>query len=288
MRYSKLLWLLLPAAMLTSCANNTESYIATADSVVMANDITAINSPSRKIVHTADVRCRVPDVYKAVDTLERMVNALDGMIAESVMENQINASQTIRYKADSQKTVQTYTTTAHLTLRVPTYYIDTMMRQVPMLASFIDSRTMQRTDVTLQYLSNAMKNEAAGVAPPAIADKKHGGIKKNPQQSAINPKKIDTVIDRRIANLQMLDDVNYATLRIDLYQPEKIDVLITADTRQATVIPFASRIGMALTDGWQFFKLLLIGFVSIWPLWLMLIMVWVGYRAYKKSVILTK
>jgi len=283
MRYNKLLLLPLCAAMLASCANNAESYVQSADSVVMSSDLTAINSPSRKIINTADMRCRVSDVYTAVDSLERMVNALDGLIAESQMENEITSSRSIRYKPDSQKTVRAYTTTAHLTLRVPLLYLDTVIRQVPKLATFIDSRTMQREDVTLQYLSNAMKNEAAGVAPPVVADKKKGGIKENPKQTAIAPKKIDTVIDRRIANLQILDNVNYATLRIDLYQAERTDIQVTADTDNASIVPFGTRIGLALADGWQFFKHILILWFTLWPLWLIVVIGWLIYTTHKKK-----
>lgn len=273
MRYNKLL-LLVPLALMASCDNNAESYISSADSVIMSEDLTAINSPSRKIIHTADIRCRVNNVYKAVDTLEKMVNTLGGLVADSRMENDIDATQSVRYKTDSQKHVRSYTTTARLTLRVPAIYLDTVIRQVPMLASFIDNRTRQRHDVTLQYLSNAMKNEAAGVAPPVVADKKKGGIRDNPRQTHINAAKADTVTDRRIANLQILDDVNYATLQVELYQPEMVDVQVVADVNHAAVVPFGTRLQIAAYDGWQFSKGLLIVFVTAWPVWLLALVVW--------------
>lgn len=268
MRYNKLVLLLLPAALMASCANNAESYIQSADSVLVSNDLTDINSPSRKIIHTADIRCRVGDVYKSVDTLERMVNELGGMIAESTMENTTASFHAVRYSADSLKQVTGYTTTAHLTLRIPNFYLDTVIRKVPMLATFIDTRTMQRRDVTLKYLANAIKNQAAGIAPPAIADKDNGGVKENKAVSSPKALGNDTVINRRIENLQMLDDVNYATLKVDLYQPEKVDVQIVADTDKAASVPFGSRILLALGDGWQLIKGFIIVLLTVWPLWL--------------------
>ena len=270
MRYNKLVLLLLPVALMASCANNAESYIQSADSVVVLNDLTDINSPSRKIIHTADLRCRVGDVYKSVDTLERMVNELGGMIAESIMENTTASFHAVRYTADSLKRVTGYTTTAHLTLRIPNFYLDTVIRKVPTLATFIDTRTMQRKDVTLKYLANAMKNQAAGIAPPVVADKKHGGIKENTVQSSPQALANDTVIDRRIENLQMLDDVNYATLKVDLYQSEKVDVQIVADTDRAASVPFGSRMLLALGDGWQLMKGFVIVLLTAWPLWLLI------------------
>lgn len=270
MRYNKLVWLLLPAALMASCANNAESYIQSADSVLVSNDLTDINSPSRKIIHTADIRCRVSDVYRSVDTLERMVNELGGMIAESTMENTTASFHAVRYSADSLKQVTGYTTTAHLTLRIPNFYLDTVIRKVPQLATFIDTRTMQRRDVTLKYLANAMKNQAAGIAPPAIADKDNGGVKENKAVSSPKALGNDTVINRRIENLQMLDDVNYATLKVDLYQPEKVDVQIVADTDRVASVPFGSRMLLALGDGWQLVKGFVIVLLTVWPLWLLI------------------
>lgn len=286
MRYNKLLLLLVLAALMASCANNAESYIKSADSVIVSNDLSDINSPSRKIIHTADIRCRVNDVYQSVDTLERMVNELGGLIAESHMENNTTSTRSVRYTADSQKLVTGYTTVAHLTLRIPNFFLDTVIRKVPSLATFIDTRTMQRQDVTLKYLANAMKNEAAGIAPPTVADKKTGGIKENTATSSTKALKNDTVINHRIENLQMLDDVNYATLKVDLYQPEKVDVQIVADADNAASVPFGSRILLALGDGWQLLKGLLVIFITAWPVWLLLLAVWYGIVLMRRKKLL--
>jgi hypothetical protein len=124
--------------------------------------------------------------------------------------------------------------------------------------------------VTLKYLANAMKNQAAGIAPPTVADKKNGGVKENKAVSSPQALTNDTVITRRIENLQILDDVNYATLKVDLYQPEKLDVQIVADTDRAASIPFGSRILLALGDGWQMMKGLVIVLLTVWPIWLLI------------------
>ncbi|WP_186774616.1 hypothetical protein [Chitinophaga pinensis] len=47
-----------------------------ADSTGFTNDITSVNSASRKRVRTADVRCRVGSVFNAVSTLEHVVRVL--------------------------------------------------------------------------------------------------------------------------------------------------------------------------------------------------------------------
>ncbi len=277
--------LLLFAALLcfTACDNSSETYIATADSVTLAHNISSLNSPSRKFIHTADVRCRVNNVYVATSRLEDMVRSLDGIVADSRIENEPGNTETLEYKPDSQKIVKTYTGKAHLTLRVPAIFLDTVMKQIPALSSFINARSIKQEDVTLAYLSNTMKNEADGVAPPVVAGKtadNDNNLVKNPKQTKIKPGKEDEVTDRRINNLQLLDDVNYATLRVELYQPAMTDVQVLADPAYAARTPFSTELAIALSKGWQFIKALLVMLVQIWPIWLLAI---IGYSIYKTT-----
>jgi hypothetical protein len=286
----KLIFLLfIPLLWLTACSNSTEAYIASADSTTLAHNVSDIASPSRKIIRTADIRCRVSNVYDAASKLEDMTRSLDGMVTDSRIENRITNSETIHYKPDSQKIAQTYTGAAHLTLRVPSFYLDTLMKQIPALASFMDTRNLKQEDVTLAYLSNAMKNEAAGVASPAVVKKKGSNeLVANTKQTKIDSGKADVVVDRRIDNLQMLDDVNYATLTVELYQPGMADVLVVANPAYATRIPFDVQFAQALSGGWYLFQNLFLVWVRLWPLWVLCAIGYGVYRVSKKRKVITR
>lgn len=280
----KLIFLLfIPLLWLTACENSQEIYVASADSTTLAHDVSSMTSSSRKIIRTADIRCRVNNVYDAANKLEDITRSFDGIVADSRIENNITNSQTINYKPDSQKIAQTYTGTAHLTLRVPCYYLDTFMKQIPALTSFIDARSLKQQDVTLAYLTNAMKNEASGVAPPVVVKKKGSHeLVENTQQTKVDSGKEDIVVDRRINNLQLLDDANYAMLQIELYQPGMADILVVANPDYATAIPLGLQLTQALSGGWNLLKNLFLIWVRLWPLWVLaLIGVWI-YKVSRK------
>lgn len=278
MRYTFLM-LLVPLFWLTSCSNSPETYIASADSVTLAHDVSTLTSPSRKIIRTADIRCRVNNVYDAAAKLEDITRSLDGIVADSRLNNNIMSSKTLFYKADSQKQVQTYTGTARLTLRVPSFYLDTLMKQIAPLANFLDARNLRQQDVTLQYLSNAMHNEAAGVAPPVIVAKAGSNeLVKNPKKTKIDSAQKDVVIDRRVENLQLLDDANYATITVELYQPDMVDVLVKADPEFMANIPFSTRLGQALSAGWSYLQGMVLFIIQLWPLWILVAVIFILYK----------
>lgn len=90
-----------------------------------------------------------------------MTTNLHGVIIESRMENSTTGTNIFPYKPDSLKQATSFTTTAHLTLRVPVKQLDTLLYGVAAQAGFIDARVLQLEYVTLQHLSNQLKEAAA-------------------------------------------------------------------------------------------------------------------------------
>jgi hypothetical protein len=127
--------LLLLTVLLAACGSqegyqNESAPAATeevlADSVSFSSDISDIRSASRKVIRTADFRCRVNDVFTASTSLENTVKSVGGIVEESRMNNENNFTQSIYHTADSLKEIHTYTTTAYLTLRVLVASLDSV------------------------------------------------------------------------------------------------------------------------------------------------------------------
>ena len=211
-------------------------------------------SPDRKVIRRADFRCRVKDVFAATTHIENTVKAAGGLIADSKTENEPNDTRTLPYSSDSLRQVQTYTTTAQLTLRIPVQNLDSVLNDIAAQSAFINSRHLQLSDVSLKYLSNELKNRAAQ------------GYANNGRAGMVNDERDASLIDRRIENLDLMDNVRFATLTISLYQPERIDAVMVANTAALMQPGIGQRLRTALGGGWllvQHFALLL---VYVWPL----------------------
>lgn len=272
-------YLMLPLLALAACqparysepaaAASGDAYEVQADSTRFANDITALNSPSRKRVRTADVRCRVNNVFSAASALEHTVTALHGIVVESRLQNDLGLQQEIAYTTDSLKRIQLYTPTANLTLRVPAASLDTVVRVLTGMAAFIDYRTLKEQDRTWDYLTYALKNKAVGTTPVKAA-------KDSTPLEVITyqDRKKEYAIDREIRNLALLDDVNYATFTVQLFQPQAADVQVVVNPRQATRAGFGTELLTALHSGADAFRSVTLFLVQLWPLLLLLGLVW--------------
>ncbi|WP_298736295.1 DUF4349 domain-containing protein [uncultured Chitinophaga sp.] len=280
-----LCYLLLGAITLVACQANMEkrvnasepaaAYEIAADSTQFSNDIAALNSPSRKRIRTADVRCRVNNVFNATAALEQAVLSMNGVIVESTMRNSFGRLSEAPYSADSMKRIQLYTPTAYLTLRVPAAGLDSIVRILTAMSSFIEHRTLKEQDKTLDYLSNALKNKDT----EKNADQLSPGKNSTPLDvAAYQDAKRNVAIDRRIINLGILDDVNYATFSVQLFQPEVADIQVVVDPGKVVRAGFGAELLSAAGDGVEIFRNVFIFLLRLWPFWIAGAAGWYLYR----------
>lgn len=275
----KISLLLVVVLLLSACHASPEAeeramnqYLASADSVVSSSspDIADLASDMRKVIRKADIKCRVKDVQQAVTNLEDFTEFAGGFVQHSHTENNIVSEKTGSYKGDSLKTAQMYRTTASMVIRVPVYALDTLAEHIAGLAIFVHHRDMSREDVTLQFLSNTLKNrEAKKVAErsAASADKKDG------ETIVALSNQANQQVDRRIANLDMVDNSRYATLSLEIYQPEQVLISITQDADKLIAPGFGEQLVTAFGKSTGVIKTIILAAITTWPVWIIVLLI---------------
>ncbi|MBV8251250.1 MAG: DUF4349 domain-containing protein [Chitinophaga sp.] len=290
MRKSIPLWVL-PALSLAACnaapdhsastvqvaKSNAEQITEKADSVAFATDIASLNAASRKRVRTADVRCRVKNVFDATTTLERVTKELDGVVVESHQENTVTQDKYVAYSADSLMHVRMYGTVAQLTLRVPVNRMDSVVHVLSGMATYIDHRTLKDEDKTMQYLSNSLRNNLVIQSPKP--DKKATSL----DIAKYKDEKEEKVIDRELNNLSLMDDVNNATLTVAMFQPDRADIVVEVNPAAATRAGFGTELKNALIDGTEILRNLFLFLITIWPFLILGAITWFLVKKYRKS-----
>ncbi len=281
----KLLWLI-PLFATAACSNggaNREYNRATADSSATGTAAPVIatvppNPTEHKIKRTADFHCKVQNVFSAVTTLEQLVKANGGIVQESHIENSNSEIKTAYYKPDSLRQTQTYTTTALLTLSVPSQQLDSIINAIPGLTTFLESRTLMQSDVTYQYMANELKGQLnashATATALRLARKSKDAIDAGQYEIDQN----DQQIARKIANLQLADDVVYATVTVAFSQPEQVFVQTIINPEHITSIPFYARCQAAINSWSELISAIAIALIRIWPLLLLSAAAWIIYR----------
>ena len=289
---AKKLLLLLPVLSLMACANGDRGtrYAATADSTSVQSEegstspaVPAANTsaiiPGHKIIRTADLQCKVPNVFNATTRLEQLVRSVGGIVQESQLSNRNTEIKTAYYKPDSLKQLQTYTTTSFITLRVPYMYLDSVVNAIPAMANFIDSRTLKQSDVTYQYLANELKNQS-GDNTQTTAQALHLAKKSREpiEVQQYNDSRQEEKIGRKIENMQLMDSVSYATITVAFSQPGQVYTQIIVNAAYVTATPFMLQCKAALNNGWDIVKAIAVAFLTIWPLLLVAALALLAYK----------
>ena len=298
MQLLKKLWLA-PILLLAACSagNNSENYGSTDTTAVTAtampsdvatenqntetatvNPAAPLNSPERKIARTADVRCEVKNTLQATMRLEQLTKQLGGATLESSLQRTNSNISTTPYKSDSLRETKTSITTATMTLRVPANNLDSLLQTLPGIATTVNTRTVKQQDLTYSFVANELRNNAfeqarqKGMTP---LPKRSEALETQQYKDA----KTNELIDRKISNLQILDNVAYATITIALTEPETINQRAIPNPEYYTETPLLLRLQNAFTNGWSLIAELILGVITLWP---MLFLVWAGWYLYKK------
>lgn len=290
-------YLVVPAMTLYACSSGG-SYESTLDSAVAQNsnsytkaveaaaaageEVPALTSPARKHVRTADVSCRVANVFSAATTLEQATNRFNGYVVESTLSNEFGSSQEIAYKGDSLKHVQLFTAVANLTMKVPVGKLDSLVSTLTNVATFVSARTLKDDDKTLEYLGNSMKNQVP--APVVAVTKKSDPITTATYQET----KSNENIERKIANFAILDDANFATLTVKLSQPQQADVQVVVNPESAIRAGFGTELLTALWTGATALRNVFLFFLQLWPFVLLTIAGVFGYKKVTNKKVVAK
>lgn len=151
------------------------------------------------------------------------------------------------------------------------------MHTLTAMAGYIDHRTLRDNDVTLQYLGNELKNAAV------IKDERTTAHTKKDSELDVrqySEEKKTALIERKIANLGILENVAYSTITVQLFQPQVADVQIALNPANYTRAAFGTQTAAAFRSGVDVMRSIFLFFLQLWPLSIIAILLWFGYRRF--------
>lgn len=223
-----------------------------------------IPDTARKVIRKADIKCRVKDVETSVSALERFTIQHGGVVAESNTGNIVMQQKSEEYKTDSLKNAYVYAPKSTLTLRIPVEKLDTLTTYVAAMSRFTDHRNIENRDVTLNHLSNTLKNDISGTSLNII-DKNlsDSNLEKNIKY---RDDKAMASVNRKIENMDLLEDVTYSTVTIELYQPWLVSLYTTQNPDALMAKSFGQKVVESFGWSIDLIESVLLFFVAIWPL----------------------
>lgn len=217
-----------------------------------------IEVTERKIIKTGDVRFKTHDLQKTRQAVVNAVNTYKGYVSEEGQTGNGTSSET------------------HITVRVPSQYFDSLMVIIGSNAEYFDTKNIHTQDVTEEYIDVAariktkktLENQYVQVLKQAKNVKEIMEVER-----ALN--EVREQIESAEGRLRYLSSqVSYSTLTLVFY--------VEVEARAGSPRGFWARMGDGLVGGWHSLLDIIIGFVGAWPVWLVLVALFLGVRRFLK------
>ncbi|MFD0748686.1 DUF4349 domain-containing protein [Mucilaginibacter calamicampi] len=267
---AKLLVMLAGIAMLAACKGYEEKAAMDIDSLMQ----------DTMLVKTADMQLKVKNVQLAAEKISKLVSQKEGMVMHHNMRSEIVSSREIKLSDDSIKKLTVFNTYADMTVKVPSNFIEAFMDSINHLSTYVDTRTMDVEDHTIDYVAEVLKtnNREKSV-------KLREKIKPTTNTTADSILAVaDNIVDRKVANLRTEQAANYSTLTLKLSENNIVKAEVLANEDLSTYsLPLTKRIGLALSTGWFYFTEFVIGVLHLWPFIIAIAAVTYGVIVFRKK-----
>jgi hypothetical protein len=212
----------------------------------------------RKIIKTGDIRFETKDLNQTKSIIAKSVADLKGYISE---ESQNNSD----YRKENT-----------LVVRIPAGQFDSLLNVLGTHAGHFDSKSIHTQDVTEEFIdvSARLKTQRDLETQYAQVLKQAKNVKEIMEVQGYLAE-VREKIESAEGRLRYLSNqVGFSTLTIHFYK-----TMGSAEHSRG----FFWRLTHEFGNGWEGFLNLIVGFVSVWPFWLMIISgVWL-YRRWKKG-----
>ncbi len=269
---AKILIVLAGIAMLAACKGNGSYSV---DSVAI---------DTTKLIKTADMRIKVKDVQTVAEKISKLTIECGGMVMHNNQQANKVSEQDLKLSNDSVKRLTVFNRTADLTLKMPTKYLEPFMDSLNHLGIYVDARKLDIEDRSLDYAETEMK--ADNRKESAKLRSKHLKLTQGGADTLLALK--DEFVEKKVANMRTDQAAYFSTLTLNLYENNAVHTEVVAnDDLGAYNTPLSTRLGLALSNGWNVFGDVMVGLLNLWVFVLAIGGVWyavVYYRRKRKVV----
>lgn len=272
----------------TSSASDASA--ATTDSVASVSKTTQtpLKTPQHKFVRTADIKCKVRDVYHSTEMIEDATKRFGGFVTYTNLQSTVSNEDQTKISPDSSLVTTKYKVENNITLRVPNQRMDTLVKCIAKQVGFLNYRVIKADDVSLQLLSNKLAQHRSESNESRLAkdiDTKGKKLTQVMDAEAVLDAKKEAKDEKTIQNLSLKDQINYSTLTLELYQDPSIKQVLVVNEK--SINAYRPHIGLQVWDsvktGWFTLEAIIAFVIMLWPFLLFGgIGIW-GYRTYLKK-----
>lgn len=258
------------AAQTSTDTNNQTPHDANSTAVTEQKPETILNptvnpaEQNRRMVREAQVGFSTQDVVKTSLAIDKLCVETGGFVEQKNIDFQVTDTQTQNIAEGKIKVFEKVEPQAEMIVRIPSEKAADFVNQLLPLMYFMNQQQYSAKRYELKLLEEKLNQSQT--------------VPENTRNSQLNEIAL-------LTQMETQDRVRYSTVIIQINQPtlvrERIDINIDAVAR-LNADSFWKRAWNGIQYGWQFVLDLLVFLITIWPLYLVLIIGFVVYKTIRK------
>ena len=238
-----------------------------------------IDGVTHNFIRYGNLKCKVQDVLTATKLIEDLVSENGGYSSNSELTSHINYQSAVNFKKDSVIEQLHYNTVSTLKLRIPAKQLDTVLRKITGLAMFVDYRALKSDDVKMKLFANALTETRLQNYKKRVEKKidTRQETKLNhviaAEENILN--KQASADNTRLESFGLAEQVNYSTLVVELYGPQKISIekAAIAVAVEPYEPPFTEKFGQAFLKGFDLLKKFILLITQSWGIIFIIVLI---------------
>jgi len=282
---TKILSISLAALLLIGCkkgeyTNADYENSASADSVSVA---ATQQIEGKQFVKTAEVDMEVKDVYDATISIEKQLISLGGFVTQSRMEAQTLSENTYNTSDESSMLIRKFQNQNRMQVRVPTEKLGEFLDFINDKKVFLNSRIISVEDVTANIKLSKMEAERQAKTSTNISQLKVGKDKVK-----LDYENMSQANSQKHSDEILADQLKYSTVDIYIKEPStnvaKIPIVNTKNIDNEYKYNFFFDVKNAFVEGFYLIQQIFVFLISIWPIVLIVGLVFYFWRRRKAFV----
>jgi hypothetical protein len=240
---------------------------------------------ARKFIRTADMRFRADNVYHSTYAIEDIINKHNGFVTLSNLHSNVSCTNKVAVSADSLLETTYYTVENTMSLRIPNVSLDSVLKEIAAQIVFLDYRVITASDVSLQLMANKWSQRRAERHHDRLEnaiDTKAKKLRETSEAEESLAQKEELADYNKLNNLSLIDQVNYSTINLQVYQREvtKKELIPNEKNIREYEPGLLSKMKDSLKDGWVFLEGLLVFLLKLWPLLPLAFLLYIFFKKY--------
>ena len=238
----------------------------------------ALADSHKRFIRSGDIKFKCDDVFNTTQAIETYVNESMGYVAKTDLNTRISSSSEIKVSKDSIIESTQFITTNYLTLRIPNERLNSTLSKIATHITFLDHRTLTANDVSLELKAKYLEQRRLRVFQERQKnnlDQHHHELEHKTHAEQLLLEKGNAEDETVLQKMKIEDEIAYSTIDLLIYQNEKTIASKKLIPHSITPfeVSFSTQLVSAMKNGWLYVKLFIVFLITVWPLWLVCLLV---------------